>query len=149
MDKIIKAQKDFPVDRKFPTRELHFERNDYNLIPTGDLVRQKGKVTYIDEDGNVWNRMPWYFTLFHKPFKYAKFLHFDSNIVGTAIGSSEIKVDRKSINKRSDGSKTIHHSDILPGSYNFRDLYLSSRWQHWVADVLPTIVHCKCKCISE
>lgn len=144
MDKVKQALKDFSVLKKFPTKQLHVNRNHYNLLPVGDLISKRPDV-YADTDGNLWNKMPWYFTMFHNPVKNIKLIHYDITMCKNGVGSSEIIVPKKNVKQTPNGHpNTIKHGSWKIGSYNYRDIYTTSRWEHFVADVLPNVIYCKC-----
>ena len=144
MEKVVEAIRDLPLKKTWVSKELHFRRNNYNLLPDGVLIC-KHQNLFVDASGQGWLIMPWYYNMFHNPIKNVKMLHMDSNFVGDALGSSEIIVPKKSIQKNThNGSKFIVNTDIKEGSYNYRDGYASSHWKHFVADIFPNVIYWPC-----
>ena len=144
MDKVQKVMSDFPSRKTWVNKRLHCARNSYQLEVNTTLV-SKHRNIFNDQDGNCWLRMPWWYNIFHNPCKNVKLLHYDANFIGTALGSSEIIVPKNAIQKNKyNGTLFIPSSSIKMGSYNFRDGYTSSKWRHFVADILPNMIYCKC-----
>lgn len=133
-------KEEFPLNKCVPPKKMHLFRNKYQKEPVGTLVCKRGSI-YTDSDGKDWFKVPWYLNLFRNPAMNIKLLHFDTN----GIGSSEIIVKRRTIQKRLyDGTYKISCSEIKQESYNFRDMYLTSQWKHFWADVFPNFAYCKC-----
>ena len=139
--------------RKVPSREIHAKRNSYNHPPesnifcAGTLNKRKLRIfkEIVNEDGEEieieWYEQPWYLNLFHNPAVYVKLLSYDEY-----DGSSEVFVKRKNITcvNESTCSFYISPSLLVEGSYNFRDYDLTSHWKHFLADILPVAIYCKC-----
>lgn len=133
----------FPEDKMIPTWDAHTKRDDYQCFPTGILRSNGGKIFY-DENNKEWFRVPWYLNLFHNPAKNIKLIHFDYHDKSGAVGSSEIIVSKSLIKKGAlKGFVSIDTSkiDLDSGSYNFRDMYVTSHWRHFWADVYPAIIY--------
>lgn len=148
MDKVIQSIKSLPLEKTWVSKDLHFNRNEFNMTPDGVLIGKDGANNvpniFVDDQGQGWLKMPWYYTIFHNPLKNVKLLHLDSNFVGNALGSSEIIVPKKKIQKdNAKGTMYILNKDVKQGSYNYRDGYVSSQWKHFVADVFPNVIYWK------
>lgn len=141
---VKQVAKDFPIKKKIPSKLLHFDRNKYNTSPVGGTLLSNGNNIFYDEGNNIWHKMPWYYTIFHNAITNVKLIHFDANVIGSAVGSSEIIVPKIALQQRYDGKIQIPINQIKDGSYNYRDLYVSGRWTHFLADILPNVIYCKC-----
>lgn len=136
--------------KKIPTKLQHSERNKYNEIPKNNIIfttkrNSKGYRVFIEtlEDGieKEWIEQPWYLSIFHNPAVKIKLLSTDQY-----GGSSEITVKKSNINVVDDQTKSsfISVQHIIKGSYNYRDYNLTSQTKHFLADVLPNAIYCKC-----
>ena len=144
MEKAQKSIEELPLDKTWVSRHLHIERNEYNLEPKGTLICKRLNI-FVDDNGNIWHKMPWYYNMFHNPIKNSKLIHYDSNFIGEALGSSEIIVSKSSIQKdKYSGKYSIMASAVKKRSYNYRDGYVSSKWKHFVADIFPNVAYCTC-----
>ena len=133
-DIAIEAKGAIPDPCNIPTRVVHEDRGLYNIIPTGLLVYLRDHPTkhgweiYVDEEDREWVKLPWYLNIFHKPWANSKFVHYDANVLEGGLGSSEVQMNRS-------GQITNE------GSYNYRDLYITSHWRHFKADILPNVIY--------
>ena len=147
--------------RKVPTRALHSHRNDFNfgvcdnarLYLTREVWYPKAAngnpkrcsrprpVYYDNMTGTRWILQPWYLSMFHAPATHYKLLSLDSDLVSSSKGSSEIIVRKRHV-KVCPSSKCqyFNGANIETGSYNF----CTSGWRHWLADILPVVIYCKC-----
>ena len=94
IDKITQVMKDLPINKNYPSRELHTTRNDYNTWPENCLISKFNGV-FTDTNGKVWHQMPWYWNMFHNPAKNVKLVSYDCNDIEGAPGSSEIIVQNQ------------------------------------------------------
>lgn len=144
MDKVIQVLRDFPIEKIWVSKELHFNRNKYNLKPEGTLICRRQSMFVDDITGHTWLKMPWWYNIFHNPFTNVKMLHYDSNLIDIAPGSSEIIVPKKYLQLNShDGSVYVLNTDIKEGSYNYRDGFHGFYFKHFVADILPNLIYWK------
>jgi hypothetical protein len=139
----------FPLSKTIPSKKVHMKRNSYNEKPTSSLVcfsENNPLHTFKEEEsGRIWNLLPWYYNLLHNPIKNVKLICYDFHTYGgSGVGSSEIIVPKKAIEKTVDNKLKISLNAMLTGSYNYRDLYICGSFKHCLADVLPNIIYCKC-----
>lgn len=135
---------EFPLNKCVPSKNTHVSRNKYQKYPSGVLECKYGDM-YTDSDGKKWFKVPWYLNLFHNPAMNIKLLYFDDHHTVNGVGSSEVIVPRRLIQKRLyDGTYKINAGDITRGSYNYRDIYLTNHWKHFWADIFPNLAYCKC-----
>ena len=131
MEKIKKVLKDFSICKKLPSKILHINRNSYGIIPEGTLISKHNGI-FIDKNGNLWNQMPWYLSMFHNPIENIKLVHYDTNLVKEGMGSSEIIIAKKTVieseeNRLNGILYMIEDCKWNIGSYNYRDLYITSK----------------------
>jgi hypothetical protein len=126
------------------SRETHLMRNEFNVFPSSLVLESNtfsiqgkrfDKVFSDVESGMEWVKMPWHLSIFHQPWKNYKFVSFDSNIVPGSPGSAELITPKKSIIEGK-----VNLAESKPGSYNFKH----SGFGHFLSDVLPTLIYCKC-----
>ena len=154
----------FPLNKCIPSREAHINttRGYYNEHPKNDLKytndggggkRSRRRVYRDAETGWLWHEMPWYLSLFHKPCKQIKLLHFDRDHDAKAKGSSEILVQKKDIEHQENGKVACILKDKInweEGSFNYRDFNVTNHFAHFWADILPFVLyHRRSKCKKE
>jgi hypothetical protein len=112
---------------KFPSRETHIYRNNYNVPPKGHLTFIKDN-KYIDGAGIIWYKRNFMQSLLHNPFMYYVFETYDE----LTTHSSEVVVLKTDF----DSGNQI----FKPASFNF---YSSFRFpvSHLFADVLPIFIY--------
>lgn len=157
--KIIAAAAAMPRKKLLPSVQAHFERNNYNCIP-GEAGRLTENAVEYSEEGcceccckaqhlqvfrdtftaSNWVIQPWWLSVFHKPWKNFKLIAHDHDVTEGALGSSEIIIPKSAVLKDEDGNLTINCSEIVRGSYNYR----TRGARHFFADVLPSVLYCKC-----
>ena len=108
---------------------------------------------YKDKVGNKWRDVGWKYNMFHSPCKNIKLVHYDLDDLDTDVvgiidiknhsGSSEIIVNKKDI-VIIENCKIINVESMVNGSYNFKDFRIAGQYQHFVADVLPSVIYCSC-----
>jgi len=142
----------YPSHKCMPSKLVHCYRKYHNCVPKGTLtfdgVRdQKNRRVFIDSENQKWHEIPWYFNLFHKPWKNIKMVHFEKDYVENAPGSSEIIVQKKdltSLLKRKQGTHVVICAVLTEkGSYNYRDFTVTNHWKHFWADIFPVIAYLK------
>lgn len=147
-------QFDLLQGRKIPSRLIHSKRNKYQKQPSSNIVCSNTKnkrnlrifKEIVSNDNGTqtefeWHEQPWYLNIFHHPAVYIKLLCYDDH-----GGSSEFFVKKKDINVVNEETCDHYISPNLlkEGSYNFRDYDQTSHFKHFLADILPVAIYCKC-----
>ena len=136
----------FPSNNLIPSKTLHKDRSRYNEFPKGNLIcteRVNGlRIFKDDENGWIWREMPWYFNIFHKPWKLIKLLNLDSDHDLNGVSSSEIYVLKSDIIEHSGGIESISIDRLInENSFNYRDFNINGHWKHFLADILPELIY--------
>eukprot|EP00300_Choanocystis_sp_HF-7_P004916 c13779_g1_i2.p2 GENE.c13779_g1_i2~~c13779_g1_i2.p2 ORF type:complete len:291 (+),score=57.38 c13779_g1_i2:49-873(+) len=107
--------------------------------PVGVLREFKKLRLFVEEGkGTVWFAQPWYFNVFHKPWKFVKFLSSDSFVHPEGRGSSELIVLTHNIQ-----NGRVKPEHFVEASYNFSDRPTVGWQRHWLADVLTNFFYCE------
>lgn len=141
--------------RKYiPTKEEHINRNRHNIVPSFPLLLKEidGEKCFYDKKSGVkWKVLPWWKTMFHKPWKNVKLLAYGEacNIDKLDIVlqddiencASELIVKRKAVKHG-----MICGSNVVDASFNYRKGERGGGgWlccgAHWKADVWPNLVY--------
>lgn len=138
-DRLLLIQKNQMIKKScFPSKELNNNRKLYNMIPKGDLYRVDFMVdmpfnVYKDnKTSEVYVAYPQKNNLLHCPCKWRKLVSFDAvHGIPEALGSTEILVPNYYM-------KTIFipRNVIKQGTYNYRDMYVAGKYDHYCLDIL-------------
>ena len=112
---------------KIPSYDVHKNRNNNNIMPTGNLTETGKKDLYIDENQIMWCKRKFLQSLFHNPFANYVFETCNAN----EISSSEVLANKQLFN----AGKQL----FTPSSFNFYSSY-NYPISHLFADVLPALI---------
>lgn len=136
-DRILLIQENRSIKKScLPTRHLRINRQKYNKIPINDLYEiEEGDFPFrVFQDRKtleIYVTVSQSKNLLHCPCKWTKLVSFDAvHGIPEALGSIEILVENSVLS-----NSVIPRESIHPGSYNYRDMYVAGRYDHWCLDI--------------
>lgn len=141
-DRLLLIRENNSVKRScFTNKALNRNRYLYNIQPKGDLhevivLKAPFRVFRDSITLEVYIVVPQISNILHNPCKWTKLVSFDAvHGIPESLGSTEILVPNEFMK-----GEFIPKIIIKQGSYNYRDLYIAGRFDHFFLDI------CRCIC---